>query len=213
MYRILSILILCVSISGCAQTRTLDLNFGGVTKDFAKQLRSYEVGKPKFDPDNPLLKKRIVFINGPLNFSVSQTICESLVYLDEQSKTEPIKLLISSRGGDGFAYVNIANMMKSITAPVDTINVSFCGSAAVWLFVSATGNRYAMEDSHFMIHAGTGSPAKIVKTYNKIHEDLFRSKCELPSDWFPLKDQEFLFSAKEAKEYKVVDQVLTKIDL
>ena len=211
MYRILFILIFCVSVSGCTQSRTLDV--GNLTEDFAKELRGYEVGKPGFDPENPLLKKRIVLITGPLNFSVAHTVCEALAYLDEQSKTEPIKLLISSWGGDGMAYVTVANMVKSVGAPVDTINISFCGSAAVTLFLSATGNRYALEGSYFMIHDGSGKPPELVETFNKLQEDLFRSKCELPSDWLPLKDQEFLFSAKEAKEYKVVDEVLTKIDL
>lgn len=208
MYRLLTVISLSsLFLGGCAQQVHVD--FGRL----AEQFRSFEIGKPRFDPDNPLLKKRLVLLSGKLTFSVAQTVCEQLVYLDEQSRTERITLLINSSGGDGTAYLAIAGMMKSVAAPVDTVNISFCASSAVTLFLSGTGKRYALQGSAFLIHDFRGAPPDLQKLYSRLGEDLLRSRCELPPDWLPLKEREFVLSAEQAKEYKLVDDVLAKMAL
>jgi ATP-dependent Clp protease, protease subunit len=200
MYRNLLILTLCIFLGGCMVGSNVSVS---------------DLGRPAptFDPDNPLLKERIVFVSGQINNSVANAACEKIAYLNEQSGTEPIKLVINSGGGDTTAYLAIANMMKSVSAPVDTINISFCGSAAADLFLSATGKRYALQDSVFLIHDCRGQSAKLVKIYSKLQEDLLRSKAQLPSKWLPLKNQEFVLTAKQAEEYKLVDQIIPKMDI
>ena len=204
---ILAILVLSCIVNGCA-THTSQID----SEELAQALRSFEIGKPRFDPANPFLKKRVVLLSGELNFAVAQTICEQLVYLDDQPGKQPIKLLINSGGGDGTAYVMIRNTMKSLQAPVDTINLSLCASSAVMLFQSATGKRYALEASAFIIHEPKGSPAKLVKMYREEQEELLRTRCRLPTDWLPLKGRQFVLSGEEALEYEFADAVLAKID-
>jgi ATP-dependent Clp protease, protease subunit len=162
------------------------------------------------DPNNPLLKERIVFLNGNINNSTAQAVCEKLVYLNKQSK-ESIKLVINSPGGDGTAFLTMANMIKSVQAPVDTINVGLCGSAGAMLFLSATGQRYALENSIFVIHDPKGGPAEVKKIFEKLQEDLFKNKAQLPAKWLPFKGKEYVLTAKQAQEYKMVDKIIEKI--
>ena len=201
MLRSLVFVSLCFILCGCGAKVSFDLKYDNL----AKELSDYGVGETAFDANDPLLEKRTIFICGGFNISLAQTVCRQLVYLDSESKTEPIKLLINSPGGDGTAYLSITNMINSISAPVDTINIGFCGSAAAMLIQSATGKRYAVKDTAFMIHDTKGSPKDLSDMYSKLQEGIYRSCCELPDDWLPLKDGEYVFSAEDAKTYKFVD--------
>lgn len=208
MHKTISISIAVLLVSGCTAT-TVHIDYNKIAKAF----REFEISKPIFDPGSPLLRRRIVLLSGKLNFSTAQTICEQLIYLDDQSQTEPIKLAVNSSGGDGMAYMAIRNTIRSIEAPVDTINMSFCASSAIMLFESATGKRYALEGSIFMIHEGKGSPPYLVKMFNVHLEEILRSRCKLPEEWLPIGGREFILSAEDAMKYQVVDEVIIKMAL
>jgi ATP-dependent Clp protease protease subunit len=178
----------------------------------AKSLRSYEIGKLPLDPENPFLQRRTIFLSGGINFSVAQTVSEQLLHLDSQPSFEPIKLLINSYGGDYTACMAIRNTMRSINTPVDTINTGFCASSAFILHQSATGKRYACKGSAFLIHEGKGKPQKLVQISINDQEELIRTRCNVPADWLPVGRRNFTFSAEDALKYKVVDEVITKIN-
>ena len=196
----------CTFLNGCMKANVnLD--------SFAESLRSYEIGKSSFDPESPFLQRRTIFLSGGLNFSVAQTVSEQLLYLDSQPDDEPIKLLINSGGGDGTAYMAIRNTIKSIDTPVDTINVGLCASSAFTLYQSATGKRYVCEGSAFIIHEGKGEPQKLVQMFIKDQEELIRTRCNVPVDWLPIGEREFILSTEDALKYQVVDEIITKIKL
>ncbi len=201
-------LVVLLLMSGCAR-RSLQIDYGKIAEAF----RTFEISKPIFDPGNPLLKKRMVLLSGKLNFSTAQTMCEQLIYLDDQSPTHSIKLVINSTGGDGTAYMAIRNTIRSIKAPVDTINISLCGSSAILLFQSATGKRYALEGSSFIIHEPKGSPPEMVKMYREHQEEILRSRCRLPEDWIPIKGRQFVLTPEDALKYEFVDEVISGIAL
>ncbi len=207
MRKVTVLLVLCCTfLNGCMKAN-VNLN------SLAKSFRSYEIGKLPFDPENPFLQRRTIFLSGDINFSVAQTISEQLLYLDRQPGQEPIKLLINSGGGESTAYMAIRNTIKSIDTPIDTVNVGFCGSNAFALCQSATGKRYACEGSVFLIHEHKGKPQKLVQMYNKDLEELIRTRCNVPVDWLPIGKRELIFSAEDALKYQVVDEVITKINL
>lgn len=81
------------------------------------------------------------------------------------------------------------------------------------LIQSATGTRYAVENTAFIIHEPSGSPKDLTKMYKEYQEEIFRSRCELPQGWLPLGKEEYTFSAEEALEYKFVDEVIDSIDI
>ncbi|MBM4104232.1 MAG: ATP-dependent Clp protease proteolytic subunit [Planctomycetes bacterium] len=207
MHRIFWTLVLCTAVCGCMA------NFSPHYDDMAKQMYNYNIGRADFDANDPMLGRRIIFISSGFNSAMARMICTQLVYLDAQSKTEPITMCINSGGGDGTAFLAIRNMMQSISAPVDTVNVGMCGSIAVDLFLSATGKRYCVKDSAFIIHEPRGTPADLVKNYTMLQEDLFRSKCEFPKNWLPVKSRQFTITDEDAKKYKMCDEIIQKIKL
>lgn len=195
-----------VLVTGCGLG--VDIHVPVDYEKLADKISNFEVGKAAFDPDDPLLAKRMILMNGHLNIVNAGTICRQMVYLDEQSATEPVTLMINSEGGDGRAFQCIANMMKLIEAPVDTINVGLCGSAAATIFQSATGKRYAMKDSIFMIHAYSGEPKEMVKKLSDIQNELFARRSNLPEGWLPMTDKYHYFTAEEGLEYGFVDEIV-----
>lgn len=200
----------CTLVCGCFKhTGTIALE----ARSLEKILQDSGVGRQQFDPQDPLLQRRAVFVAGPLSLLSAHAICQQLVYLDGLSAEEPIKLLINSPGGDGAAYLSIRTVMTGIEAPVETVNVGFCGSAAALLFQSATGKRYAVEGSMFMLHEPKGDPDELAKTAREHQEELLRSRCRLPEEWLPLGKRTFTFSAEEALEYQFVDAVLPELNL
>jgi len=198
----------CTLLAGCVR-HTLFVDGSSL----AKAVEESGLGVRQFAPDDPLLHRRVVFMQGPLSLSSAHTICQQLVYLDSRPAGRPIKLLINSGGGDGMAYWSIRNTIRGIETPVDTVNIGFCASAASLLFQSATGKRYAVERSIFGLHEPRGEPEEWVEVLCKHQEELLRSRCRLPEEWFPMRDRELTFSAEEALQYGFVDAVLQEIDL
>jgi ATP-dependent Clp protease protease subunit len=200
-------LLAMLMLAGCS------VNFDSVNEEqLAEEFRSYEIGKPAFDASDPLLQRRTVLLCGDINFAVAQTVCRQLVYLDTLSTTEPIRLLINSGGGDGTAYMAIANTIQGIHAPVDTVNIGLSASCAAILIQSATGKRYAQADTAFIIHDVKGTPKDLKDIYSDYQEELYRNRCRLPDDWLPL-EKEHTFTAQEALKYEFVDAVVDKMDL
>jgi ATP-dependent Clp protease protease subunit len=180
--------------------------------NLARQLRSYEVGKPVFDPDDPLLQNRVIMVPGELNFSLAQTVCQQLTFLNDQSRDEPITMLVNSTGGDGSAYQAISNMVRSISAPVDIVNFGMCASYAATLVQSATGKRIAQKNSIFLIHDIKSNNGDFEKFYSEQQLEIFKTRCSLPEDWLPLK-KDHTFTADDALKYNFVDEVVETIEI
>ncbi len=197
--------VLCLLLSGCGVKVSFDMNAG--------QLYDYDIGRADFNPDDPLLGRRIIVVAGQFNRAMAHRVCSQLLYLDGQSQTEPITLCINSNGGDGSAFLMIRNMMRSISAPVDTVNMGYAASNGTNLFLSATGTRYCVKDSAFLIHNPRGGPKKLLAEYIRLQEELLRDTCDLPDDWLPIKSRQFVLTAEEALEYNVCDAIIEKLDL
>jgi ATP-dependent Clp protease protease subunit len=206
MYQVFLAFLLCIGACGCRVA--VSQNYGNL----AERLYDYNVGRASFDANDPLLQRRIIFISSDFNRALAFTVCAQLAYLDEQSKTEPITLCINSDGGDGTAFLVIRNMIHSVSAPVDTVNMGLCCSIAVDLFLSATGKRYCVKDSAFIIHEPRGEPTDLVKGYIALQENLLRSKCDLPKDWLPIKSRQFVITDEDSKKYKICDEIIEKIE-
>lgn len=204
----LAIAISSLFLFGCSVKLGYPINY----ERLSKELSNYEIGQSSFNPNDPLLQNRIILVSGGVNKAMSKTVCRQLVYLDQQSSTEPIKLLINSDGGDCTVYQNITHIINSIDAPVDTVNVGVCASMGALLIQSATGKRYAVKDTIFLIHEPRGTPKEIKAMYKELQEKVFITCCNLPEKWIPLGDKNHIFSTNDALEYQFVDEVIDSID-
>lgn len=105
-----------------------------------------------------LLEDRIIVLNGEVNEQNCNLICSELLFLNNQDKTKPISLYISSPGGmvmEGLGQ--IIDIMNYITAPVYTIATSMAASmGAAILSAGEPGHRYCLPSSQILVHPQSG---------------------------------------------------------
>jgi len=177
-------------------------------------------GERAYDIYSRLLKDRIVFLGGPITDPMANTIIAQLLFLDNESKEEDIKLYINSPGGSVTAGLAIYDTMQYIKSDVSTICVGIAASMGSVLLAAGTKKkRFALPNSEIMMHQVMGgvqgqasdieiSAKQILKTKEKINNILAHHTKQ------PLKtiekdtDRDFYMSATNAKEYGVIDKII-----
>ena len=110
-------------------------------------------GEVLYDVFSRLVKERILFLSEEVTVESATTISASLIWLDTQSKTTPIKIYINSPGGLLSGLFTIYDTMNFIAAPVHTVCIGeACSAAAVILSAGTKGHRRALPNSEIMIH-------------------------------------------------------------
>lgn len=180
-----------------------------------------QFGERAYDIYSRLLKERIVFLGGVINDAVANTIIAQLLFLESEDPKKDISLYINSPGGSVTAALAIYDTMQHIKPDVSTICVGTAASAgAVLLAVGQKGKRYVLPNSEVMIHQVMGqaegqaidieiSARHIVRTKERINKILAKHTGQPISKIEKDTDRDFFMSAEEAKEYGIVDQILT----
>jgi ATP-dependent Clp protease protease subunit len=182
-------------------------------------------GEAIYDIYSRLAKDRIVFLSEDVDAETATTICATLLYLDSQSHTKPIKLYINSPGGEIHAGLfTIYDTMNYIAAPVHTVCIGEAYSAAsMILSAGEKGERVAFPNAHIMIHevqnftgswqsaTDTVKKAKRVDDLNKklIHLISEHSGQSLDKVTEVVKETTY-FSPEEAVEFGLIDRITTK---
>lgn len=178
------------------------------------------MGERAYDIYSRLLKERIIFLGGPINDAVANTIIAQLLFLDNQASEEDIKIYINSPGGSVSAGLAIYDTMQYVKSDVSTICVGMAASmGAVLLAAGKKGKRLSLPNSEIMLHQvmggaeGQASDIEIsAKHILKIKERL--NKILAKHTGQPLKriesdtDRDFYISADEAKKYGIVDRII-----
>lgn len=100
-----------------------------------------------------LTKNRIIFVSETIAPTMAAQLSALLLYFDNQDSDSMIQIYIHSNGGDASALANIYDVMQMIKAPIKTVCLGKCYSAAAVLLAAGTkGQRYAMKNSNVMIH-------------------------------------------------------------
>lgn len=177
-------------------------------------------GERAYDIYSLLLKERIIFLGSAIDDQVANLVVAQLLYLNSQDPKRQIDMYIQSPGGAVYAGLAIYDTIKTISAPVSTVAVGFCGSMATALLTSGEkGKRYALAQATIHQHpAGGGAKGytedvKIAtREQERLHAQLFHimgkntghSREEL-EEYF--RRDRFL-NAVEAKAYGLVDEVI-----
>jgi ATP-dependent Clp protease protease subunit len=178
-------------------------------------------GERAYDIYSRLLKERIIFLGGPISDAVANTVIAQLLFLDNQSSEEDIKLYINSPGGSVSAGLAIYDTMQYVKNDISTICVGMAASmGAVLLTAGQKGKRFALPNSEILLHQvmggaqGQASDIEIsAKHILKIKERL--NKIIAKHTGQPLKriekdtDRDFYMSAEEAKTYGVIDRIIS----
>lgn len=178
-------------------------------------------GERAYDIYSRLLKDRIIFLGTPINDVVANSVVAQLLFLTAEDPDKDIQLYINSPGGSITAGMAIYDTMQFIKPAVSTLCVGMAASMGAFLLTAgAKGKRFALPNSEVMIHQplggaqGQASDIEIAaKRIIKMREHLNRILAERTGQ--PLEriqkdtDRDNFLSAQEAKEYGLIDDVIT----
>jgi len=170
-----------------------------------------------------LMMDRIIFMGVPIYDDVANIIQAQLLFLDSVDPGKDIQIYLNSPGGSVYAGLGIYDTMQYITSDVATICTGMAASmGAVLLCAGTAGKRSALKHSRIMIHQpmggaeGQASDMEItVKQIQILKNELYEIIAEHSGQ--PVKkvwkdsDRDYWMIAEEAKEYGMIDEVLTKI--
>lgn len=169
-----------------------------------------------------LLENRIVFLQGEIYDGNANELVMKLLYLQSENKRKEIHFYINSPGGSVTSTMAIYDTMNILTCPVATYCVGLAASGgAILLAGGSEGKRYALPNSKVMIHqphGGVGGQVsdieiqadEILKTRAVLNEILSKHTGQSVEKVAQDTDRDFYMNAAEAKEYGVVDDILTK---
>lgn len=169
-----------------------------------------------------LLENRIVFLQGEIYTGNANEMVMKLLYLQSENRRKDIHFYLNSPGGDVIATLAILDTMKILSCPVATYCVGQAASgAAVLLAGGAKGKRFCLPHSRVMIHQPAGGvsgqvsdieiQANEILRYRSLLNEILAESCgKTPEDIAKDSDRDFFMSAQQAKEYGLVDEILTK---
>jgi ATP-dependent Clp protease protease subunit len=178
-------------------------------------------GERSFDIYSRLLKDRIVFLGTPIDDAVANLIMAQLLHLESEEPDKDIALYINSPGGDVSSTFAIYDTMNFIRSDVSTICMGQAASgAAVLLAAGTAGKRYALPHSRVLIHQPHGGAqgqavdieiqAKEILRYRKLVDEILAQHTGQTFDRVSKDtDRDFIMTAEQAKEYGVIDEVIS----
>ena len=176
-------------------------------------------GERSYDIYSRLLEDRIIFLTGPIDDNVANSIVAQLIYLEAKDMDKDISLYINSPGGSVTAGMAIYDTIQYIKSDVSTICIGMAASMAAVLLASGTkGKRYVLANSEVMIHQPLGGAegqasdiaiqAKhILKTREKLNRILSEATGQPLERIEADTDRDNFMSAEEAKEYGLIDKI------
>ena len=169
-----------------------------------------------------LLENRIVFLQGEIYTGNANEVVMKLLYLQSENRRKEIHFYINSPGGDVMATLAIYDTMQILSCPVATYCVGQAASGAAVLLAGGTkGKRFALPNSRIMIHqpyGGVGGQVsdieiqaeEILRMREMLNEILSTHSGQSIETIAKDSDRDFFLSANQAKEYGLVDDILTK---
>ncbi|MBU2263555.1 ATP-dependent Clp protease proteolytic subunit [Patescibacteria group bacterium] len=179
-----------------------------------------QYGERAYDIYSRLLKERIVFLAGPINDAVANTVIAQLLFLESEDPKKDIYLYINSPGGSVTATLAIYDAMNHIKADVSTICVGLAASgAAILLGAGAKGKRFSLPNSDMMIHQVMGEVGgqavdiaiqsrHILKIKERLNQILAKHTGQSLDKISKDSDRDFFMDPEEAKKYGLIDSVL-----
>jgi len=179
-------------------------------------------GERAYDIYSRLLKDRIIFIGGPVDDHLANLVIAQLLFLELEDPDKDVNLYINSPGGSVSAGLAIYDTMQHIKPDVSTVCVGLAASIAAVLLTGGTkGKRYSLPNARVMIHQpsmhGLSGPAadleinvrEVVAMRQRLEEILARHTGQPLERIKKDADRDFYMSPEEAKDYGLIDEVLT----
>lgn len=179
------------------------------------------MGERAFDLYSRLLRERIIFLGTQVDDNLANTITAQMLFLDAEDPEKDIQLYINSPGGSVTAGMAIYDTMQQVRADVVTICYGLAASMGAFLLSGgAKGKRMSLPSSRIMIHQPLGGAqgqavdieiqAKEILYHKGKLNQLLAEHTSQPLEKIEIDtERDFFMSAEEAKEYGLIDQVVT----
>ena len=178
-------------------------------------------GERSYDIYSRLLKDRIIFLGEEVNDASASIVVAQLLFLEAEDPDKDIHLYINSPGGSVTAGMAIYDTMQYIKCDVSTICIGMAASMGAFLLAGgAKGKRLALPNAEIMIHQPSGgsqgqateieiAAKHILKTKEKLNKILAENTGKDLEQVTADTERDNYMSADEAKEYGLVDEVIT----
>ena len=169
-----------------------------------------------------LMMDRIIFLGVPIDDDVANIIMAQLLFLETADPGRDIQVYFNSPGGSIYAGLGIYDTMQFINCDVATICTGLAASMAAVLMCAGTkGKRSALKHSRIMIHQpmsgvqGQASDIEITsREVQKLKKELYTIIADHSGQPFKKvekdSDRDYWMTAEEAREYGMVDSILTR---
>jgi ATP-dependent Clp protease, protease subunit len=167
--------------------------------------------------------ERIIFLSREVDDNIANAIVASMLYLDSEDPTKPIRLYINSPGGSVTAGMAIYDTMQHIKSEVVTICVGLAASMGAFLLTAgAKGKRVALPHARIMIHqplGGTGrrqasdieiEARQILRVRSELNSLMAQHTGKSVEQIEKDTDRDYFLSAEEAVQYGLIDRVITE---
>ncbi|MDP1887147.1 ATP-dependent Clp endopeptidase proteolytic subunit ClpP [Polaromonas sp.] len=179
-------------------------------------------GERSYDIYSRLLKERVIFLVGPVNDQTANLVVAQLLFLESENPDKDISFYINSPGGSVTAGMAIYDTMQFIKPDVSTLCTGMAASMGAFLLAAgAKGKRFTLPNSRVMIHQPSGGASgqasdieiharDILKTRDQLNRILAERTGQTIEKIERDTERDYFMFADEAKEYGVVDQVISK---
>lgn len=177
-------------------------------------------GERAYDIYSRLLKERIIFLTGPIDFDVANIVIAQLLFLESEDPKKDITLYINSPGGQVVSGLAIIDTMNHVKPNVSTLCVGMAASmGAVILSAGSKGKRFALPNAEVMIHQPSGGAEGMASDIEITAKQIVRNRAVLnkilsKNTGQPLPkvekdvDRDFFMDAPEAVKYGIIDKIL-----
>jgi len=179
-----------------------------------------QYGERAYDIYSRLLRDRIIFLGGPINDAVANTIIAQLIFLEHEDPKKDIQLYINSPGGSVHSGLAIYDTMQYIKPDVSTICVGVAASMGAFLLSSGKKKkRFSLPNSQVLIHQPMGgaegqaidieiAAKQIVKIKAQLNQIMAKNTGQPVTKVEKDSDRDFWMTAEEAKIYGLVDEII-----
>ncbi|MGJ3258820.1 MAG: ATP-dependent Clp endopeptidase proteolytic subunit ClpP [Rhodospirillales bacterium] len=179
-------------------------------------------GERAYDIYSRLLKERIIFLTGPVHDEVASLVCAQFLFLESENPDKDISFYINSPGGVVTSGLAIYDTMRYIRPDVSTVCIGQAASmGSLLLCAGAKGKRFALPNSRVMVHQPSGGAQgqasdieiqareilKLRERLNKMYVEHTGNDLEKIEKAV---DRDTFMSAEEAKDFGLVDDVVTE---
>ena len=179
-------------------------------------------GERAYDIYSRLLRERVIFLVGPVNDQTANVVVAQLLFLESENPDKDISFYINSPGGSVSAGMSIFDTMQFIKPDVSTLCMGIAASMGAFLLAAgAKGKRFALPNSRVMIHQPSGGAQgqatdieiqarEILKLRESLNNILAERTGQPIEKIRADSERDYFMSADEARDYGLIDQVISK---